>query len=195
MWEEAWQTKKTPWDAGQPAPALVDLIQQGDLPQGRVLVPGCGAGYDAFALVSPQRRVWGMDVAPSAVQRFHELRQHHGFSHEQADILCEDFFSWQPDQPFDLIWDYTFLCAIMPDMRQSWAERMGKLVAPAGELITLIFPIREEDGQGPPFAMSTELVQQLLTGTFACTHLAPATSSHPARAGREWLGRWRKIPS
>lgn len=194
MWEDAWREKITPWDAGQPAASLVELIRTGELSHGRVLVPGCGSGHDAFALVSPQRQVFGLDIAPTAAKRFHELREQYGFSTAQVDILCDDFFTFSPTEPFQLIWDYTFLCAIPPDMRTLWADQMEKLVAPGGELITLIFPIREEDGQGPPYAMSTELVQTLLSGRFKCTYLAPATHSHPARFGREWLGRWRKAP-
>ncbi len=191
-WENAWQEGRTRWDAGQAAPALVKLIQDGDLPTGHVLVPGCGSGYDAFALVHEQRNVIGMDIAPTAAKRFHSLREQHGLSTEQVDLLTEDFFTFEPKQPFDLIWDYTFLCAIPPDTRTRWAETMARLLAPEGELITLIFPVGGDFGDGPPHQVTPALVEDLLTPVFTRISLEPVTQSHPGREGKEFLARWRK---
>jgi hypothetical protein len=63
---------------------------------------------------------------------------------------------------FDLIYDYTFLCALDPRERARWAQTMRRLLKPGGgELITLIFPIGDYAG-GPPHAMSQALVEGLL---------------------------------
>lgn len=43
--------------------------------------------------------------------------------------------------PFDLGFDYTFLCALHPDMRRDWAPAWGRLLRPGGLLLTLIFPV------------------------------------------------------
>jgi len=46
-WRRCWEEGVTPWDLGQPTPAVVDLVNSGTLPGGdratTVLVPGCGA--------------------------------------------------------------------------------------------------------------------------------------------------------
>jgi len=189
-WQEAWSTGDTRWDAGEAAPALVDLLStNADLPKGRALVPGCGSGYDALALAQAGYTVTALDLVDLAVFRFRELRQNKGLSAHQAEAHTEDFFSYN-DEPFSLIWDYTFLCAIPPSLRTAWAEQMARLIAPTGELVTLIFPIRPEDGAGPPFAMSPELVERLLSPYFTPKAMFPVSRSHPARQGREVLARW-----
>ena len=46
-WSRCWDEGVTPWDLGQPTPAVVELVQMGTLPRdgatATVLVPGCGA--------------------------------------------------------------------------------------------------------------------------------------------------------
>src|SRR5437016_13225526 len=45
-WEDAYKTRP-PWDIGRPQPAFVELVQAGELNQGRVLDVGCGSGENA----------------------------------------------------------------------------------------------------------------------------------------------------
>jgi len=49
-WRRCWEqgVTVTPWDLGEPTPAVVKLVQSGTLPAGgaTVLVPGCGGGYE-----------------------------------------------------------------------------------------------------------------------------------------------------
>ncbi|TNE45078.1 MAG: methyltransferase domain-containing protein [Deltaproteobacteria bacterium] len=191
-WESAWKEGRTQWDAGQSAPALLKLLADGTLPKGTALVPGCGSGYDVFALARNGWKVLGMDIAPTAVERFHALREERGLTREQADIVNADFFTFSPEQPFHLIYDYTFLCAIEPEMREKWASQMSRLLADDGELVTLIFPVREDTGGGPPYSMSTELVFGLLEESFTNLLLDPVEKSHPGREGKEYIARWKK---
>ena len=194
-WEEHWLERNVPWDAGASAPILVELVERGGLPEGRALVPGCGAGYDAFTLASTEREVVGLDLAPSSRARFEELRLERAPAGARIEHRVGDFFELDLGAPFDLIWDYTFLCALPIELREAWAARMASLLRPGGELITLIFPIMEvaEGYAGPPWPMSPELVGGLLEGRFESTQLGPVSSSHPGREGKEWLGRWRRL--
>lgn len=192
-WQEAWEEERTPWDAGASAPSLVELVESDTLPKGRALVPGAGSGYDVLTLAGPERKAVGLDLAPGAKRRFEALRDEMGVPAEQAEVVVGNFFEWQPDEPFDVIWDYTFLCAIDPEMRSKWAERVDELLAPDGELVTLIFPIVDKDpDDGPPYAMSPELVRGLVAPRFEPIYLEPVAHSHPGREGKEWLGRWRR---
>lgn len=192
-WQEAWEEQRTPWDAGQSAPALVELVEAGDLPAGQALVPGAGSGYDVLTLAAPNRRAVGLDLATGARRRFAQLRDEKGVPAEQAEMVVADFFDWQPDEPFDLIFDYTFLCAIEPEMRPRWVERIDELLAPDGELVTLIFPVVDKDpDDGPPYPMSPELLESLLEPHLNAHYLEPVEHSHPGREGKEWLGRWSR---
>lgn len=197
-WENAWQHGRTGWDAGLAAPSLSHLLETGELPtRGRALVPGAGSGYDAIALARHGLSVTAMDLAPTAGERLRALRDEAGLDAAQLEVVVGDFFEYKPDAPFDVIWDYTFLCAIDPEVRGAWARQMSALLAPDGELVTLIFPIVRitQDRLGPPFQLTHEQVEVLLTPhSFHAAHLAPVPHalSHKSRRGKEWLGRWRR---
>lgn len=195
-WEDAWREGRTGWDAGGSPPALIELVDAGVLPVGRALVPGCGAGYDVLALASDRetREVIGLDLAETAAARFRALREARGVPEARARVITADFFAYEPDAPFDLIWDYTFLCAIDPSERAAWAEKVDALLAPGGELAMLIFPATEEPpfGKGPPFALPVREVRALLEPRFTAVQLEPARRSHPGREGMEHVARWRR---
>ena len=95
---------------------------------------------------------------------------------------------------FDLIYDYTFLCAIEPARRAHWRDRVHSLLAPNGELLTLIFPTAPPHGEPgePPFLLTPKMVQALLEPLFEPIELSPAAESVSSREGREWIGRWRR---
>ena len=175
-WELSWRQSVTPWDAGAPAPSLVRLVQEGKLPAGRALVPGVGGGYDALALASaPERYVVGLDLAPTAVAVATKRRDEAGVSAARCEFVEGDFFTHDLGV-FTCIWDYTFLCALPPDLRQRWAARMRELLAPDGLLVTLIFPVSDHAG-GPPYAVSPQLYQQArLTKRPPCSGLTRASS-------------------
>ncbi len=198
-WESRWRAGNTPWDTGAPAPTLSTLLAADDVPAGRVLVPGCGAGHDVLAFAQAGRTALGLEVAASAIERFRSLREVAGLSEDAAYVRLADYFSFEPAQPFDVIWDYTFLCAIDPQQRAAWAQRASELLRPGGELITLIFPVIEPPGtlgpgphEGPPYPLDPYAVRELVAPWFAERSLEPATHSHPKRAGREWVGRWER---
>jgi SAM-dependent methyltransferase len=198
-WSEAWDEGRTPWDAGAEAPALVELIEQRKIGGKRALVPGCGSGYDALALAEVFDEVVGMDVADGAIERMEALRDERGISAHRVRAIRADFFEFEPDAPFDLIYDYTFLCAIEPQRRQEWARRVEALLAEGGELVTLIFPVVDKPAdEGPPYPMSPELVRDLLTPEseafeFEALELREVTVSNEGREGMEWLGRWQRL--
>lgn len=195
-WEQAWREGRTPWDAGQSSPALEALVSKHSLPSGRALVPGAGSGYDVLALAGPTRQVVGLDLAEAAQARFEELRRASGVPAEQAELVVTDFFAYEPATPFDLWWDYTFLCAIDLDDRPRWADQVDRLLGPRGELVVLVFPLRSiRDGGDPPHPISVELIAGLLSGRFECTSVVEPETSHPGRAGNEVLARFQRIKS
>eukprot|EP00929_Paragymnodinium_shiwhaense_P027122 TRINITY_DN15994_c0_g1_i2.p1 TRINITY_DN15994_c0_g1~~TRINITY_DN15994_c0_g1_i2.p1 ORF type:complete len:186 (+),score=6.94 TRINITY_DN15994_c0_g1_i2:170-727(+) len=146
-WEALWSAgvpKGACWDAARAEPALLNLMKRAPLPAGRALIPGCGRGYAVAALASADRLALGLDISPTGVAVARQyLKEALGGSalEKQARIEERDFFSLDAASvggQFNLIYDCTFLCAIPPDLRPAWAKQMGRLVAPSGELVTLI---------------------------------------------------------
>jgi methyl halide transferase len=166
------------------------------------LLAGCGRGYDPIAFGKAGYHATGLDLAETGVASAkQELADTHPAPAGSVNFVCGDFFkhSLKPEHKYDVILDYTFLCALQPEQRPAWAAQMAELLAPGGELVTLIFPIIEKEG-GPPFAVSLDTFTQLLTplGLHAI-HLdyLPVELCHPGRDGqngnpRTALGRWRR---
>ncbi|KAI2629222.1 S-adenosyl-L-methionine-dependent methyltransferase [Hypomontagnella submonticulosa] len=142
------------------------------------LVPGCGKGYDVVMLALHGFDVYGVEVSHKAVEiaeayaatELHEPSAYN-FPSEDAPppnstgrvkfVEC-DFFKagWEKRvmgsefQGFDLIYDYTFLCALPPDMRKDWARRMSDLLSPTGTLVCLEFPLYKDlKAPGPPWGL------------------------------------------
>ncbi|OVA11042.1 TPMT family [Macleaya cordata] len=159
-WDKCWEQGLTPWDLGGPTPVILHLLQTGSLPKGRVLVPGCGSGHDVIAIASPERYVVGLELSKTAINIAREL----SLSSPNAscfEFIEENFFTWRPTELFDLIFDYTFFCAIEPSMRSSWGSRVQELLKPDGELITLMFPVSDHSG-GPPYKVSVTDYEEVL---------------------------------
>ncbi|KAJ6371661.1 hypothetical protein OIU77_002052 [Salix suchowensis] len=106
-WESCWEQGLTPWDLGHPTPIILHLHQTGALPKGRALVPGCGSGYDVVAMACSERYVVGLDFSHTANEKAVELSSSSSNS-SYFTFLKEDFFTWQPPELFDLVFDYTF---------------------------------------------------------------------------------------
>ncbi|PSS24043.1 Thiol methyltransferase [Actinidia chinensis var. chinensis] len=193
-WDKCWEQGLTPWDLGQPTPVMVHLHQTGALPKGRALIPGCGSGHDVAAIACPERYVVGVDISDKAIKRAIELSS----SLPNADYFTfskTDFFTWHPTELFDLIFDYTFFCAIEPDMRSAWASQMKYLLKPDGELITLMFPISDYVG-GPPYKVSVADYEEVLNPMrFKAVSIVENDLAIGPRKGREKLGRWKKFIS
>ncbi|VAI40062.1 unnamed protein product [Triticum turgidum subsp. durum] len=166
-WRRCWEQGVTPWDLGQPTPAVVKLVQSGTLPAGgaTVLVPGCGGGYDAVALSGGGRSV---------------------------AFVSADFFTWAAPEPFHLILDYTFFCALDPSVRPAWAARMEELLRPDGELITLMYLPQDQDS-GPPYNTTVLDYEEVLNPLgFVIESIEDNDVAVEPRKGLEKIARWKK---
>lgn len=195
-WEQHWAEDDTPWDAGKSPPSLYRIIESlKPSPEARALVPGCGRGYDVLTLAHSGYHAVGIDIAPSVLPKFEELRSASELTQEQAHLLIDDFFELTPDEigTFDLIWDYTFFCAISLSEREKWREQMASLLRPGGTLAMLLFPVvpGAPEDDGPPFPLDPEKVERTLAPRFELTKLESAPASHPGREGKEQLSVWR----
>ncbi|KAK4556570.1 hypothetical protein LTR86_006141 [Recurvomyces mirabilis] len=223
-WNELWKQGTTPWDRDTPSPALVDTLKNKSAILGaavdkntksrkRVLVPGCGKGYDVLLFASQGYDAFGLDVAPEAVERANVLlkdpkltEKYPSSSNDRGDtkVFLGDFFKDDflaqtgGKGAFDVIYDYTFLCALPPSLRPSWAKRMGELLAPSGHFVCLEFPLgKEPKTGGPPHGLSPELYEQLLKRPGqeveydADGHVVDGPDSETSSGGLVRIDRWK----
>ncbi|KAG0368229.1 TPMT family [Gamsiella multidivaricata] len=195
-WNELWKRDIHPWDKETPSPALIEVIEQkpisAQIPKsGNALVPGCGRGVDVFYLGNENRKAYGLDISPIAVQQCKDIRTKKGVSESQAEFMVGDFFKFDiPSGGFQLVYDYTFFCAIQPELRPAWGRRMAELIPTDGVLITLMYPLGNH-ADGPPFAVSEAAYHEQLDSNFACL-LVDSCSSFDTRQGKEKIGVWRR---
>ncbi|TIB42513.1 hypothetical protein E3P86_00359 [Wallemia ichthyophaga] len=172
-WEAIWRlSDKPPWDNGDVQPLLKHYLEKGalHLPEPnrnvKVLVPGCGKGYDAIYFAKMGYSTTGIDISPEGVRLATELAE----GVEGVQFKCADFFV--EEEEYDVVYDYTFFCALPLERRGEYADKMKRTVKQGGVLITLVFPIKEElvDGveQGPPFGYTPELYKDILGDGFEC---------------------------
>ncbi|KAF8985869.1 hypothetical protein BGZ46_000972 [Entomortierella lignicola] len=195
-WNALWEKDIHPWDNPTVSPALREVIEEkpisAQIPKsGNVLVPGCGRGVDVFYLGNESRKAYGLDISPIAVQQCKDIQAEKGIPESHATFFVDDFFKFDiPAGGFQLIYDYTFFCAITPDLRSAWGRRMAELIPKDGVLITLMYPIGNHT-DGPPFAVSEDAYHEQLDANFDALLIDNCTSFQ-TRQGKEKIGVWKR---
>lgn len=185
-WNERYAQGQTGWDLGKASPPLENYIRQLDNKDLKILLPGCGNGYEALLMAELGfTNLTVLDIAPLAVEQLQNRLR----NYQTVRILCEDFFTHQ-DQ-YDLILEQTFFCALPPSMRKQYAQKMAELLAPQGKLVGLLFA-SEFDKAGPPFGGTTEEYLQLFNPYFKSEILEPCHNSIRPRQGNELFIKWVK---
>ena len=100
----------------------------------------------------------------------------------EVTIILGDFFGLEGK--FDVVLEQTFFCAIDPELRSQYVDKMKDLLTDKGQLLGVLFN-RSFIG-GPPFGGSTEEYEVLFRDKFEAKFL-PCDVSHPARKGSEVL--------
>ena len=187
-WEQRYQTGDMPWEKGAPSPGLVDfLVAHPELRRGTICVPGCGTGHDAREWARAGFRVYGYDLAPSAIRLADERTQAAGLT---AQFRLADFLRDEPPFPFDWLWEHTLFCAIEREERGLYANAVRRWLKPGGTYLAVNYMIIE-DPAGPPFDVTREeLLDRFSAGFELIAEWEPR--SYPNRQGRERMFYWRK---
>lgn len=186
-WSARYQAGNTPWDHGGPHPELERLLEAGALapprPGARALVPGCGRGHDAAALAAAGWHVTGLEFAPEAREAAAAALAPFG-----GEVLLEDALEHRPQEPYDLLWEHTFLCAIEPERRGDYGLLAARVLRPGGRLVALVFPVGKElEAGGPPWGLSLGDLERALASDFLLRVADPAERSIPERSWGEEL--------
>lgn len=201
-WARRYDDRHTPWDLRQVTPPLEHLLASGQLRDlglregARVAVPGCGRGHDLRAWARAGHRVTGFDIVPTAVAEARELLELNGHG-EEVEVLCRDVLGLGAEFPgaFDLVYDYTCLCALPPHLRAAYGLEMARITKPGGLWLGLVFPTdpARAGRDGPPYLIRPEDLDRALDVGFAALAEFPAERSVLQRQGAErWFVRRRR---
>ncbi len=165
FWETRFQERRTPWERGGLNPAFLEWRASGTLAPCRVLVPGAGKSPEPAAFLAAGFDVVTLDLAESAV-----LDQRARLGAQRA--VRADVTLWQPDAPFDAIYDQTCLCALSPPLWPAYEARLRTWLRPGGRLFILFMQTGREGG--PPFDCPLPEMRNLFSGWTWPDALAPS---------------------
>ena len=152
----------------------------------RVLVPGCGSGYEVRAFAERGHDVLGIDFSDAALER---AKRNLG---KLADCVRKADFFQLDETPFDLVYERTFLCALPRRLWPQWARTLPRLVRAGGRLAGFFY--LNDNERGPPFGIDAAALGQLRGKNFQLIEEAPVPpeQSVPVLAGHEVWQVWMR---
>ena len=185
FWDVRYAARETPWDFhGVPA-ALKEFLETSQ--PGSVLIPGCGSGYEVRAFDEAGWKVTAIDFSSVAVERARSELGALASSVVPGDFFTHDFGT----QQFDVIYERTFLCALLPSLWPAYVKRMTQLLRPGGKLVGIF--LYDEENDPPPYPLSPEKARELFKEKFSLVKSAPVSDSLPLFAGNERWHEWALI--
>jgi SAM-dependent methyltransferase len=184
-WEADYLRGSDGWDLGGSNPVFRNLLANGQLSPGRMLVVCAGRGHDAREFARHGFQVTAVDFAPSAAQEMGRLAD----PGAPTEIMQHDMFTLphELDEAFDYVLEYTCYCAIDPKRRIEFVDLVTRLLKPGGTYISLAFPLTGHPG-GPPFTVSiSELLDLFRERGFELIEREQPSDSVPRRRGAEEL--------
>lgn len=197
-WEERYCSGQTGWDIGYAAPAItdylehrvqtVDSINRNSIFDLKILIPGVGRGHEVHYLwENGFRNLTVLDIAEQPLNYIHKrIPEFPANALIQANFL--DFNGFD----YNLILEQTFFCALAPNHRSAYVQKMHNLLQPGGKLAGLLFdfPLTES---GPPFGGCEKEYRKAFEPYFWIKTLERANNSIPPRAGKELFFIFEKI--
>ena len=194
FWNSRYLAGQTPWEfKGVPEHLRAFLKKKparskdpAPLKRGRVLIPGCGSGYEIKAFADAGYEVTAIDFSPAAVERARKIA-----GPALADrVMLWDFFNqlFEP-QSFDLVYERTFLCSLPPERRTEYRDRVATLLKHGGMLVGYFYYNKPDPKAGPPYGFAWGTSDELFGRHFLLLKDEPVEDSVPLFAGRE---RWQE---
>ncbi len=191
FWNELYKNNSAAWDLKSPTPAFIDLLL-GDyfFGKSKMLILGCGYGHDAVEAAKRGFIVTALDFSDIAIEFAKSLAQKESV---RINFLVEDFFKLSNEylNAFEIIYDYVTYCAIDPNRRKEYSEKIYELMFPGGIFTIILFPVEKRIG-GPPFAVDVDEATELFSDKLELIVSTEKVNSIKPRRGREFLQIYRK---
>ncbi len=205
FWTERYDQAFMPWDQNavpdEFARAVRGEVDAGVLPGrgARVLVPGCGSGYELLSLCEAGYEALAIDISDAAIARARTQVGPHAARVQLADCFALDADPAHAAR-YDWVYERAFVCALPPRLWDRWAQAMVGLVKPGGVLAGYFYFDPEpaarpmEARRGPPFAMQRSELDAMLGAAFDCVveRAVPSAASVPVFRDKEYWMVWRR---
>lgn len=161
-WDDVYQQNRAPWDIGRPQPAILRLMDAGEVLE-PVLDVGCGSGEHALLAATVGLEVAGVDISPLAVELARAKARQRGLSAEfiVGDVLELDQVE-RLDPPFRTAIDTGCFHTFANADRPVYASSLARVMEPGGVLHLLCFSEHTPGTDGP-----RRITQAEIRGTFS----------------------------
>ncbi len=179
FWDSRYQSENTGWDIGQISIPLKAYFDQLDNKNLKILIPGGGNSYEAEYLFEKGfKNVYVVDLSLTALSNLQKRIP----KFPKKQLLHTDFFDLE--DRFDLIIEQTFFCAINPNLRSKYAQKVSELLNQKGKLVGLLFCVPLHNDR-PPFGGNKEEYMAYFNPYFTIEIINPSYNSVKNRAGEE----------
>ncbi len=191
-WDQRYKDGDKPWDKGSATPVLAELLTQAPeyfKPGIKTLVPGCGLGHDVSLLKNAGLDTYGLDISETALETARQTYP------ELGDVwIADDLFELKEKSPsYDLIWEHTCYCAILPEQRKDYIASALRILKPGGYFAGVFFiNTGKAPNEGPPFSTTKQEIIETFSPHFDLARESKPSQSYPGRENREWVSIWRK---
>jgi len=177
-WCERYNKKMTGWDLGEVSPPIKAYFDQVEDKSLKILIPGCGSGYEgAYLFTLGFHNVHLLDFASQPLDEFKIQNPHF----PSKNLHHEDFF--KHEGKYDIIIEQTLFCAINTSLRKKYAEKMKDLLNSNGRVIGLLF--NRDFPSGPPFGGSKKEYEFYFKPYFMSVVMEECYNSIEPRKGSE----------
>lgn len=190
-WENIYLNNDAGWDLGGATPYIEKTSDE--IKKGKVIILGCGRGYDAVMLAKKGFQVTAVDFSPSAIKFLNNLADKQGVL---VKIIQKNIFSLIDnfESHFDYVIEQTCFCAIDIKRRSEYELLVNKLLKVKGQLIGLWFPIGKKVAEGgPPFGVSIKEIKLLFRNKWNIVKEEYSTLSVEKRRDREKIIIFEKL--
>ncbi len=147
-WESAYKGSP-PWDIGAPQPEIVKLVENNEIPKGRVLDIGCGTGDNSIFLAEKGFSVTCMDIAHLAIDKGKNkaTKQKAKVDFRVGDALkLGEYFN---QEYFNAVVDSGLFHSLSDNQRPIFAEQLRQILVNGGKYFMLCFSDKEPGNEGP----------------------------------------------
>ncbi|MBY0316691.1 MAG: class I SAM-dependent methyltransferase [Bdellovibrionales bacterium] len=187
-WNNIYANNPQPnWDLSGAHPAIAPILPQLKMVKSRVVNFGCGRAHDAAALAHHGHVVTGVDYSPQALAQAREKYS----SISTLTLLEGDALKMKVDRRFDIAFEHTLFCALMPSQRKELIRQWHRALDDQGFLLGIFFVMPKR--AGPPYGCSEWELRELFENKFRPLFWKRWQQSPPHRQGTELVIYAQKI--
>jgi len=176
-----------PWDIGRPQREFVRLEAAGEL-KGSVLDIGCGTGENALFLAGRGHEVWGIDFAPTAIEKAKAKAKQRGL---KVTFRVADALQLQKlGRTFDAVIDSGLFHTFDDGDRSRFPRSLASVLPPGGRYLMMCFSEREPGDWGPRRVTQAE-IRETFTKGWEIESIRPSKFEAIVEGGgaEAWLAR------